>query len=100
MQALWQHFYRSTQTNYYLSGHGYTEKEVEQMIVERLGEIGRKFLQTTVHSTEPVPYNIVGKMGLKLVKEEGKFKLVKETRPAQKAMELWRAFKAGKIIKN
>ncbi len=100
VQALWRRFYQSTQTNYYLPGHGYTEKEVEQMILERLGKIGRQFLQTTVHSTEPMPYNIVGKMGLKLVKEEGKFKLVKAARPTQRAAELWRAFKTEKIIKN
>ena len=94
LHEMWQTFYKSSKTDYYLPGRGYSEQEVEKRIVYRLGKAGRTFLATTVHSTRPLPYDLLQRLGLRLEwdAQTRRYSLTK-IRPANSdAQRLWNDF--------
>ncbi len=66
LNSMWNTFYKQGGSDYYLPGRGYSEQEVESMVVEQIGEAGGAFLKKVVHSTDPLPYEIINKGGLRL----------------------------------
>ena len=92
IKTMWQQFYKQGQSYYYLAGQGYTEQQIEDMIVERLGQTGKTFLSEVVHSTNALPYEIVENAGLKLQVINNTFRLVKKQNPSLGAQNLWKKF--------
>ncbi|MHB2150165.1 M61 family metallopeptidase [Calditrichota bacterium LG25] len=92
IRQMWLTFYKNKKSDYFLSGRGYTQQEVERMIINMTGESGQKFLKTAVHSTRPLPYELVQKMGLRLKKEGQRYFLIKEKNSNPQARGLWESF--------
>lgn len=97
LRAMWHRFYLTGQTNYYLPGQGYTEQEIEALIVEKLGAKGREFLRRVVHSTAPLPYDLAQNLGLKLEWDAAKkrYRLTKLISTPPRARKYWQAFLKG-----
>lgn len=94
---LWRQFYQRPKTSYYLAGKGYSEKDVENQIIQKLGQTGKEFLRKAVHSTEPLPYDLLHNLGLQLKEDKTRKEFILEKTPlanAQQRMQ-WKAFVQG-----
>ncbi len=93
VHEMWTQFYKKQSSSYYLNGRGYTQAEFEQLILQKLGSSGKSFLETVVHSTKPLPYSLVERLGLKLVQENDRFYLRKDSLATPTAQQRWMRFK-------
>lgn len=67
MRLMYQKFYESPATSYYLRGRGYTEKDILDAVNQVSGVDFTQFFQQYVAGTAPLPYNeILAKAGLAL----------------------------------
>jgi len=74
MRALWEKFYiHAAQSNYYLPGAGYTEKDFEDTVRGLVGNKADEFFRKSVHEVASLDYNPLEYAGLKLEKEAARY---------------------------
>ncbi len=67
MRLMYRKFYQSPPTTYYLSGQGYTEKDILEAVNQVSGRDFTPFFQKYVAGTASLPYNeVLAKVGLML----------------------------------
>jgi predicted metalloprotease with PDZ domain len=70
MRKMWQKYYCTGHSEYFLPGRGYTEAEIEDDLVALGGEGMRSFLKTALYTTENLDYSTLQHAGLELNKSE------------------------------
>ncbi len=67
LRSMYQEFYQSPATTYYLPGRGYTERDILKTLNQVSGADFTSFFDRYVEGTDPLPYaNVLGAAGLEL----------------------------------
>ncbi len=95
MRLMWQRFWLGRTSTYYLQGHGYTVGDFRQAVDKVSGADHAEFFRRYVAGVDELPYDdVLGKVGLKLTSDEGKYTLTLD--PGAPGAALGAAWLAGR----
>jgi len=74
-QHMYEQFYLGAQNNYYLSGHGYSERDFEHMAEIVAGTDLKMFFNQSIYKIQPLDYKLLNAAGLQLTKKNESFEI-------------------------
>jgi predicted metalloprotease with PDZ domain len=97
MRLLWERFWKGATTTYYLQGHGYADADVRQALDDATHADFSDFFRRYVAGVEELPYEAtLAKVGLALVRADGRYRVVPDERAGAAERGLGEAWLEGK----